>query len=436
MERSADDPPGEASLRVLIATINYLPEQTGFGPHIAALAEFLASRGHAVTVLTGFPFSPHWRRWPEFRGRLLSHEELRGVEVIRSTHYVPKRPGRLLARAWMEGSFCLAAGMSSLRSRQRSWNVVLYCGAQPSVAMLARIFAGWKRIPYVVSIQDLATQAASDVGLVRPGPLARLLERFEYAAYRRAEGAFVLCDAFGAALRAHGYPSDRIHLLRSPIDVDRVKPIPPSPVFRAAHGLTPEDFVVLYAGSMGLKQGLTNVIDAARDLGTRAPGIAWVLVGDGEAKPMLADAIGRHGLEARVRLLPLQPESEMAAMFAAADVLLLNQVSAVKATVVPSKLLTYMAAGKPVIAAVSPDSQGAAILREADGGILAAPDDPAALAAAVLAMRGRDASARADMGRRNRALAEQQFDRRRIVRAQETVLKAVVAAGPLAADTG
>lgn len=429
-------PAGEPSLRVLIATINYLPEQTGFGPHIAALAEFLASRGHAVTVLTGFPFSPQWRRWPEYRGRLMSREMLNGVEVIRSSHYVPRQPGRLLSRAWMEGSFCLTTGLSWLRSRQPPWNVILYCGAQPSVAMLTRILATWKRIPYVVSIQDLATQAASDVGIVAPGRLAGLLERFEYAAYRRARGAFVLCEAFGAALRAHGYPGDRIHLLRSPIDVDRIKPVPPSPAFRAAHGLAPDDFVVLYAGSMGLKQGLGNVVDAARDLATRAPAIKWVLVGDGSSKAMLADAIARQGLASRVRLLPLQPESEMAAMFASADVLLLNQVGTVKATVVPSKLLTYMSAGKPVVAAVSVDSQGAAILREADGGIVTAPDDPAALAEAVLAMRDRGAQALAAMGRRNRALAEQQFDRQRIVRAQEAVLNAVVSGSGRARDAG
>jgi colanic acid biosynthesis glycosyl transferase WcaI len=428
VERPEDEPAGDASLRVLIATINYLPEQTGFGPHIAALAEFLASRGHAVTVLTGFPFSPHWRRWPEYRGRLVSREMLNGVEVIRATHYVPRRPGRLLARAWMEASFCVTAGLSSLRSRQKPWDVVLYCGAQPSVAMLARILASWKHIPYVVSIQDLAAQAATDVGLVPPGRVARLLERFEYAAYRRAGAAFVLSDTFGAALRAHGYPGDCIHLLRSPIDVDRIRPVPPTPAFRAAHGLAPDDFVVLYAGSMGLKQGLMNVVAAARDLATRAPTIKWLLVGDGEARPMIAGAIAQDGLDTKVVLLPLQSESEMAAMFAAADVLLLNQVGTVKTTVVPSKLLTYMAAGKPVVAAVSADSQGAAILRQADGGILTSPDDPGALAAAVLAMRDRDASARADMGKRNRTLAEDQFDGRKIVRAQEAVLKAVVAA--------
>jgi glycosyltransferase involved in cell wall biosynthesis len=423
-------------LRVLITTINYLPEQTGFGPHIAALAEFLASRGHAVTVLTGFPFSPQWRRWPEYLGRLTSREMLHGVEVIRSSHYVPRRPGRLLSRMWMEGSFCLTIALSWLRSRQQPWNVILYCGAQPTVAMFARLLATWKGIPYVVSIQDLAAQAASDVGIVDEGRLAGLLERFEYAAYGRARGAFVLCAAFGDALRAHGYPGDRVHLLRSPIDVDRIKPMPPSPAFRTAHGLAPDDFVVLYAGSMGLKQGLANVVDAARDLATRAPTVKWVLVGDGSSKPMLADAIDRQGLDAQVRLLPLQPESEMAAMFASADVLLLNQVGTVKATVVPSKLLTYMSAGKPVIAAVSDDSQGAAILREADGGVVTAPDNPAALAAAVLTMRDRDAAALAEMGRRNRALAEQQFDRRRIVRAQEAVLKAVVSESRLALDAG
>lgn len=414
---------------MLIVTINYSPEQTGFAPHIAALAEFLASRGHAVTVLTGFPFAPHWRRWPEYRWQLTGRERRQGVEIIRVSHYVPRRPGRLLARVLMEGTFCLMAGWSWLRSRQRPWDLVLYCGAQPSLAMFARLLAWLLGVPYVVSIQDLAAQAAADVGVIGRGALsARLLERFEYAAYRGARAAFVLCDAFGVALRAHRYPAERIHLMRSPIDIDRIKPVPRTPAFRAAHGLASEHFVVLHAGSMGLKQGLGNVVEAARRLAAAAPSVRWIFVGDGESKPTLTEEVATYGLQPRVLFLPLQPESEMAAMFAAADVLLLSQVAAMKATVVPSKLLTYMAAGKPVIAAASADSQGADILRAADGGLVIAPDDPDALASAVLAMRGREPEQLAELGRRNRSFAEAHFDQARIVRAQEAVLRQVAAA--------
>jgi len=112
-------------------------------------------------------------------------------------------------------------------------------------------------------------------------------------------------------------------------------------------------------------------------------------------------------------------------MFAAADVLLLNQVSNVKDTVIPSKLLTYMAAGRPVLAAVNPDSQGAALLRAAQGGLTVPPEAPAALVDGVKQLRG-DPAMRVEMGRRNRVYAEQHFDRRKIVAAQEAFLLEIV----------
>ena len=109
-------------------------------------------------------------------------------------------------------------------------------------------------------------------------------------------------------------------------------------------------------------------------------------------------------------------------MFAAADVLLLNQLASVKDTVVPSKLLTYMAAGRPVLAAVSSSSQGAEILREANGGMLVAPDDPLALVLGAEALMSAGPLALAAMGARNRAYAEKHFDQRKILAEHESLI--------------
>jgi colanic acid biosynthesis glycosyl transferase WcaI len=201
--------------------------------------------------------------------------------------------------------------------------------------------------------------------------------------------------------------------------------VPYDGAFREAHGLSAQDFVVLYSGSMGLKQGMTNVVEAARSLQTNNPGIKWVLVGDGELRPIIEKLVNDYALAGHVCLLPLQPESEMSAMFSAADVLLLNQVSKVKDTVIPSKLLTYMAAGRAVLAAVNPASQGALLLGESQGGVIVTPENPAALAAAVKQLQALP-TALQEMGRRNREYAEKHFDRRRIFAAQEAFLAEIV----------
>jgi glycosyltransferase involved in cell wall biosynthesis len=110
-------------------------------------------------------------------------------------------------------------------------------------------------------------------------------------------------------------------------------------------------------------------------------------------------------------------------MYAAADVLLLNQVGTVKDTVVPSKLLTYMAAGRPVLAAVNGSSQGAEILRHANGGIVVAPDDPDALVAGADALRKTPRSVLEAMATRNRRYAEQHFDQHKILAAHEQFIQ-------------
>jgi glycosyltransferase involved in cell wall biosynthesis len=415
-------------MRLWVLSLNYAPEPTGFAPHATALAEYLAARGHEVTVVTGFPFAPRWRRWPEYRGVFSSQAVHNGVAVRRVSHFVPRRPGSLWQRVAMEASFCAAAAAmlwpKLLHRRQRP-DAVLYIGAQPAIAMLARGIAALSRAPYFVNVNDLAAQAAADVGIVRAAWTVRVLARVEFAAYLSSTGATVLCRSFADALIARGYEADRIRLIRSPIDLDQVRPLQRTPEWREALGVPSGAFVILYAGSMGLKQGLTTVVEAARQLRRRSPtppSIVWVLVGDGEMRPVVETLVREYGLADTVVLSPFQPEPQMASMFAAADVLLLNQLASVKDTVIPSKLLTYMAAGRPVLAAVNPRSQGAEILREADGGVLVAPEDPVAIVRGVEALMNVDSTRLAAMGERNRAYAERHFDQRKVLADHEAFI--------------
>jgi glycosyltransferase involved in cell wall biosynthesis len=403
---------------VFIISINYAPEPTGFAPHAAAFAAHLAARGYEVSVFTGFPFAPEWRRRAEDRGQLFRVEQKEGATVYRLTHFIPRRPSSALQRILMEGTFNLFALPATIGAaiREGRPDALLYIGAQPALAMLTRIIAVLFGRPYFVNVNDLAARAALDVGIVA-GPLYRLLDTFEFAAYRAAAGASVLCRAFADALVEHGYPGDRIRLIRSPIDIEQIRPAARDDRFRAAYGIPADAFVVMHAGSMGKKQGLMNVVDAAAL--TADSRLRWVFVGDGEDKAALVESVRRRGLGEIVRFVPFQRDDDMAAMFAAADVLLLNQLRAVKDTVIPSKLLTYMSAGRPAIAAVNASSQGAEILRDADGGRIVAPEDPTALAEAARWFMGLAPDELRAFGARNRAYAEAHFDQRKILAAHE-----------------
>jgi len=408
--------------RFFLITINYAPEPSGFAPHATQLAEYLAGQGHQVSVFTGFAFAPAWHRREEDRGRLSAKERIAGVTVHRVTHVIPRRPSSVLQRIAMEGSFSAAAFVAILVAIARGAgrpDAVVYIGAQPAAAMLARVVGAITGRPYFVRITDLAAQAALDVGMVG-SRLSRALEAFEFAAYRKAAGASVLCGSFADALVAHRYPAHRIHVLHNPIDTDRVRPMPRSGAFRAQYGIPDAAFVLLHAGSMGRKQALMDVLSAAAL--TRDAGLCWVLVGDGEARRDLVERARARGVEDVVRFVPFQPEDGLSAMFADADVLLVSQIAAVKDTLIPGKLLTYMAAGRPVLAAVNADSQAAQLLREAEGGLLVAPEDAHALAAGARRLATSDRATRDAFGARNRAYAEEHFDERKILAAHERLI--------------
>jgi glycosyltransferase involved in cell wall biosynthesis len=411
--------------RLFIISINYAPEPTGFAPHAAALAAHLAGRGHDVSVFTGFPFAPVWRRQADDHGRLCRVERKDGATVYRLTHFIPRRPSSAVQRILMEGTFSFFALPAAIAAAFRGGrpDALLYIGAQPSLAMLTRVIAALFGRPYFVNVNDLAARAALDVGIVA-GPLYWLLDAFEFAAYRGAAGASVLCRAFEDALVEHGFPADRIRLIRSPIDIEQIRPVASDGSFRRRYGIPADACVILHAGSMGKKQGLMNVVDAAAMKARHR--LRWVFVGDGEDKASLVEAVQARGLEDVVSFVPFQRDEELAGMFAAADVLLLNQLRAVKDTVIPSKLLTYMSAGRPVLAAVNASSQGAEILRAADGGRLVAPEDPSALAAAAAWFMELPQEQLRAFGTRNRAYAEAHFDQRKILAAHEAFITSVL----------
>ena len=105
-------------MKILIYGINYAPELTGIGKYSAELAEWLAARGHEVSVVTAPPYYPQWRVHDGYRSGRYAKEELRGVTVRRAPLWVPEKPGgakRLIHLA----SFALSSLPSLLRAAVR-----------------------------------------------------------------------------------------------------------------------------------------------------------------------------------------------------------------------------------------------------------------------------------------------------------------------------
>jgi glycosyltransferase involved in cell wall biosynthesis len=208
-------------------------------------------------------------------------------------------------------------------------------------------------------------------------------------------------------------------------DCSALAPGPKDNAFARAHGLH-DRFVVMHAGNIGLSQNLDVLLDAAERLRVH-DGIRFVFVGDGARRAALeARARDRH--LANVRFVPYQPREQMAQSYAAADLFLVSLKPGLAGYIVPSKVYSILAAGRPYVAAVEESCEVAEITSRHACGFVVPPGDADALAARILHVY-RHAPVAAELGRRAREAALA-FDRRRQTAAYAALLRRVAAQQP------
>lgn len=363
---------------VLITSSYYWPETLGNAPYVTGLAEHLSARGDDVVVVTGFPHYPAWRL-PEHT-RPVASEVRAGVRLRRRWHYVPGSQSAA-RRALYEGSF-LAVGLTAIGLRRRP-DVILGISPTLASAALAAVASRVYRRPYGLVFQDLMGRAAEQAlikGGSRVSTAVRRAER-ELAAGARAIG--VVSEGFRRYFIEAGIDPGRVHRLRNWTQVAD-EPSETVEETRARLGWQKHEFVCLHSGSMGHKQGLENVLEAARLL--PRDNVTIVLAGDGNERRRLERHAAMLGLT-NVEFVPVQPPGRYEAMLRAADLLVVNQRRTVTDMSLASRLTSYFAAGRPVIAAVAEESETGREILAARAGHLVPPDEPPALASAILALR-------------------------------------------------
>ena len=355
------------AVKVAIMGINYAPEPTGIGPYTTGLATALVARGHDVTVFTGYPHYPDWRRNSSVAFR--SEETLGGVHVHRLKHPVPKRFS-WLGRVGME----LAFGLQLATIRWERPDVVI-CLTPPLLAAFLSVFRTrlTPRRPAIgILVQDIYSRGIAETE-VASAFAVRLIRRLESATLRMSDGVSTIHTGFSRDLATNlGIDPSRIREIRNWTHVEAPDDSA-SRAFREAHGWSNGETIVLHAGNMGYKQGLENVVAAAAIAEkTHAP-VKFVLLGDGNQRTLLESAA--RGIQT-LEFLDTVDESEFPAALGAADVLLVNERPGVAHMSVPSKLTSYFKAGKPILAAVDRVGYAAIEVEAAGAGVRVPADRP------------------------------------------------------------
>lgn len=366
-------------MRILIYSYNYHPEPIGIAPLMTELAEGLVAQGHQVRVVTAMPNYPQRRIYDEFKGKLYLTELKNGVAIQRNYVWIRPKPG-LLDRILLDASFVLISLVHALKGRRP--DVILLTVPPLPVSVPAALLGWFHRCPVVLNLQDILPEAAVHTGLLTNKLMIAIFEKLEKFAYRTATKISVIADGFTDNLVGKGVPQSKIALIPNWVDVNFIQPLPKeNNDFRATHQLDGK-FVVLYSGNIGRTQPLTALIDAAaclRDI----PDIAVVIVGEEKALQELE--LYRQKVDApSVLLLPFQPRAKLPEMLAAADVGLVMQKENVISFNMPSKIQVLLASGRAILASVPASGTAAKAVQHSGGGIVVPPEDPEALAAAIL----------------------------------------------------
>lgn len=400
-------------MRVLLLTDAFPPEVRSSSHLMYELAEDLQRRGHSVAVVT---CAPRYNLSPGDRGRVWSaHKTVNGIEVVRvpapAIHHV-SHWRRGLGQLLLPAAFYRAA-----RRLGRSDVILVY-----SPPLTLAVAAGWLArrwaSAFVLNVQDLFPQNAIDLGALRNPLLISFFRRLERYVYRQAAAISVHSPGNAAWLSAGGIPAEKLHIIPNWVDLEPFADRAGENPFRRELGLG-DRFVVLFAGVMGYAQDMEMIVEAAALLSDE-PRVVFLLVGEGSERAGVERRVRELGLK-NVRLSPLVSRGDYPALVAASNVGLVTLKKTMKTPVVPSKLATYMAAARPVIASLNPESDACALIRQADCGLLVSPGDAGALAAAVRRLLGNPQQA-AELGARGREFARAHLARPACVAQYEALL--------------
>jgi colanic acid biosynthesis glycosyl transferase WcaI len=364
--------------KILVYSVNYFPEMAGAGRYTGEIAEELAARGVEVLVVTTPPHYPGWRVHDGYKNNRYAWETRNGVKVRRCPLILRERMGgiwRLLAPL----TFALTSAPIAIWEMLRQRPDAILC-IEPTlfVAPISLLMAKAISAQTVLHVQDLEVDAAFAVGhLAQYGWLRRIGEIFERRILRRFDRIVTISEAMAERLVQKGVDRKRLAIIRNWVDLDMIHPLKRPSAYRSMFNLSADDFVVMYSGNLGAKQGLNVLLDAARLL-TKFDRIKIVIAGEGPAK---AELIDKYGDLPQARFLPFQPYDLLNEFLNLADVHVLPQDRRAADLVLPSKLGGMLASGKPIIVTAEVGTELAAFL--GDAATMTPSGDSEALADAI-----------------------------------------------------
>jgi colanic acid biosynthesis glycosyl transferase WcaI len=387
-------------MHILLLNEYYPPDTSATAKMAAQVAEALAQR-HQVTVVAGRPSYDPEARYPYAVLRRGMRNKVT-VECVGSTafprHQMPRRVANYL-------SYLALAVPRALALRP---DIILAMTDPPVAGIAGALIARLAGRPFVYNIRDLYPDMAVGGDIVRAGKWVARWESLHRWALKQAARVIVLGDDMRERILAKGVAAERVVVVRDgTMPATTPAKTPASAAAQAADQSDPVaqeirhgfPFVVLHAGNLGFYGAWNTLLAAARILSNENTGL--VFIGDGANRAALESAARNL---ANVKFAPFRPVGQIAQVMMAGDVHIVTVKRGLEGVVVPSKLYSILAAGRPILVVAPAECDAARIVVESGCGVAADPDDPAAVAAAIHELSAQPARL-AEMGRRARETA-------------------------------
>ena len=362
-------------------------------------ARWLARQGHTVRIVAASFHYSSQHETRRFESGPSVREEIDGVRF----EWVKTRPYR--GNSWGRLVNMLSYARRALATRpdpgEGPPDVVLGSSPQPFAALAGLRLARQHGARFVYEVRDLWPQTLVELGRTsRWNPVVLVFGWIERHCLRQADRVVTLLPGSVEYLVAHGAVRERVTWVPNGVDLQMAGAVRPAVGRR--------ECVFLYAGAIGVANGLDAVLEAAALLATRAPTIRIEIMGQGPERARLETGATERGL-VNVRFRDPVPKAAVHGALSEADafLMILTDSPVFRHGISPNKLFDYMAAGRPVVFAVTPPSDPVA---EAGAGVRADPSSPESLAGAMERVAGMSGAEREAMGWRGRRYVEEHHD--------------------------
>ncbi|MBS0436390.1 MAG: glycosyltransferase family 4 protein [Proteobacteria bacterium] len=366
------------------------------------LAREWVRSGHRVRIAAG-SYSHVRSRQPDLRpGPGPTRELLDGIEYL--WYPTPTYGGNGLGRVRNIASFLRQMHRDAKRHAQEfAPDVVIASSTYPMDIWVAQSIARRAGARLVFEVHDLWPLSPIELGgMSRWHPFIMLCQLAEDHAYRAADATVSILPKVGPYMASRGLDLTRLHVVGNGVAVEDWEgaDVPVDPAIEAwmsaqrAAGRT----VIGFAGSHGVPNALDVVLDAAKLLADEP--VAFMLVGDGMEKAMLARRVSDEGI-ANVRMFPPVPKAQIPSLLRRLDIAYIGwrRLPIYRFGIAPNKLMDYMMAGCAVLHSVEAGNDP---VQEAGCGLSVEPESAQAVADGVKRMVAVGADERARMGRRGR----------------------------------